>query len=281
MNTHLSILSKTILGACCLLLPGCTLKKAAEPLKPSAFIAHPEHLKSPDNIPFSLFWETEKISSWTFDKIIVEAVRTDLINADEWLYSAGSFVPTRKVYQQRLYELADYIQTALTEELQSQGKTKRKVEIINTFPVTFIPDQLALALAKQSTTKIPQLDSLNPGGRTMLLQVSISEAVFGDPLVYAGLLAVPVPALANLSTAVKAPTLVLEAKFVDQETGEIILEIVDRRFPQVKVVDLNRLFVSSALKELADSFNEDIAELFFRHTGEAISRRSPVSLFPW
>lgn len=246
----------------------------------SSFISDPEQLQTPRDNPFSLFWETAKISTWIFDRIIVEAVRTDLIDSDQWLYSAGSFVPTKEIYQQRVYELADYIQTALTAELIDQAKAKRKVEVVNTFPVTFIPDQLALALQNE-TTPVPAIDPIKPGGRTMLLQVSISEAVFGDPLVYAGLLAVPVPALANLSTAVKSPSLILEAKFIDQATGEVIVEIVDRRFPQIKIVDINRLFVSSALRELADSFNEDVATLFFRHTGEAISHRSPVSLLPW
>ncbi len=147
-------------------------------MQPSSFIFHPEHLETPSDIPFSLYWETAKISTWTFDKIIVEAVRTDLIDTDQWLYSAGSFVPTRDVYQQRVYELADYIQMTLTDELNYQGKSKRKVEIDNTYPVTFIPDKLAVELMNLSAKPIPPLDPVRPGGRTMLLQVSIAEAIF-------------------------------------------------------------------------------------------------------
>jgi len=100
-------------------------------------------------------------------------------------------------------------------------------------------------------------------------------------VLYGALQAVPIPAVANLSTAVKAPSLTVEARLVDQTTGEVVAEVIDRRFPQVKVIDINRLTVSSALHELADSFADDMVKAFYRRPGEVVGSRWAFSLLPW
>jgi hypothetical protein len=259
---------------------GCTVKQAIKPPIPTSFISFPELLRKPTDSPFALAWTSPEVSTWIFDKVVVEAVRTDQLDSDKWLFSAGSFITTRERYRQQVNKLADYIQKSLTERLLKKKKREREVAVIDTVAEIPVPSETRAALAEPPSPIAP-LDPVTPGSRTMLIQISISEATYGDPLIYGGLLAVPVPAIANLSTAVKSPSLTLETMFVDQATGEVVAEVVDRRFPQIKIVDLNRLLGSRALRELSDSYIEDIAELFFRKRGEEISRRSPVSLIPW
>ena len=260
-------------------LSGCTIKKAFESIEPSSFITQPKRLASSDNLPFRKSWVSPEISTKLYSDIIVQAVLSDKLDADEWIFSAGTFVPTQSKYLQRSVSVADYLQDRIVLHLEDKGKAQSvgSVKIEKGIPEN-TNDEYTL---ERFVEPIPLFEPLTRGDRTLSIEVSVSELTFGDPLIYGGLFAVPVPGIANLSSGLKAPSMTIEAKFIDKLTGEVIAEIIDRRFPQVRVLDLHRLLIEQSIKELSNSFAEDIASLFFNEDGETISKRWPVSISPW
>ncbi len=237
-----------------LLLSACTIKDAVESLKPTPFITKPEQLAAPKFTPFDLAWIKPGAESRQYDRLLVQPVKTEYVDPQAWLFSASAFIPSSTVYLKKVSDLAEYIRQEVTEKFEAAASDS-EVEVIEGPAITTL--------------------------HSLLLEISIADVNFGDPVVYGGLLAVPLPGVANLSTAVKSPQITLEARFIDDLTREVVTEIIDRRFPQVKIVDVNRLTVSRAAHELADSFADDLVAAFFRKKGEKIGRRWPFSLVPW
>jgi len=260
----------------------CTAVQVTETVKPSPFITRPELLHKPENTPFDLAWMSSNVGvgSWQYDTLIVKAVRTDDLRTDNWLFRAGTLIPTKDAYLEKVSELAVYIQKTVYDNFENYEKKVGGLHVEKSPPLDPYPNAPTTKSFELTATQ-EVVDTLIPNMRTLVVEISIAEANFGDPIVYGGLLAVPVPGIANLSTAAKSPSLTLEARLVDEQSGQVITELIDRRFPQVKIIDVNRLTISSALNELADSFAEDIVASFYRKTGEKVSKRLPFSLLPW
>lgn len=258
---------------------GCTVKEAIETLRPTSFIEH-EQLAPSKVTPFDLVWVSPNIAASLYDSLVVEAVRTDFVNPDNWIYSAGPFMRSRDAYIDEVNDLAEYMQRTVIRRFRKYPERDPDVLVEQCAPMeTFESELEKLVLPKAVPSD--RIEPVEPEGRALSVQISIAEANFGDPLLYAGLLAVPLPGVANMSTALKAPSLTLEARLVDRDTGELKMVLIDRRFPQVKIVDVNRLTISSALHELADSFAADLVRSFYRKPGHVVGRRWPFSLVPW
>ncbi len=233
---------------------GCTVRKAIEAPEPTSFITKPERLVSPEHTPFTLAWLAGGIDGRQYDELVVRPVRTDFISKDDWIHSASAFIRGEDEYLKRVHELGAYLQQRLESTLAE--KSEPEVSVITE-------------------------EQHQPAQRALVLEISIAEANFGDPVIYGGMLAVPLPAVANLSTAVKSPSLVLEARLVDADTGEIVTELVDRRFPKIKIIDVNRLTVMSAVREMSDEFVDDFVKALYREPDEDIGRGLPFALLPW
>lgn len=259
---------------------GCVVKAAVEPIKSTSFLINGEKLQKPLDTPFDLAWASPDIESREFETVLIRAVRTDLIDPDKWTDSVGTFITSRETYIRKINELADYIQKALTTKFN-----KHEEKGANASVEPGIPFEAASPPPSTAPSKPPGAENLAQlilsVDRTLVVELSISEVNFGDPLLYGGLLAVPVPGVANLSTTLKSSSLTYEARFTDQTSGEVIMELRDRRFPQVKIIDVNRLTVTSALHEIADAFAEDLVASLYRKEGQKIGKHSPFSLLPW
>lgn len=260
---------------------GCTLKTAIETPEPTAFIMRPELLTKPKDLPFDLHWSTPKVSTWLFDTVIIKQVELEQVDENKWGFSAGTFITSKESYIESVFDLSIYLQKSIAKSFidRINNLEARDVRVLEEVPHAYYNTSMKSVLSPD--TPLPLYDPVSPGKRILLVELCLSEITFGDPLLYAGLFAVPVPGIANMSTSIRAPSMVMKARFVDQESGEVFAELVDRRFPQLKPVDLNRLVIGYALEEIADSFADDLARLFFRSRGSSIRKRSPISLLPW
>ena len=267
--------------SCCAVFSGCTVKAAVENLTPTPFITSPNLLHPTELTPFDLAWAAPDITTHEYDTVVIEAVRVDMVDPENWLSSASSFLRSKDVYIEKINELAEYTQAAVAKEYENFNKDGIKVIVEKGAPIDSTPQAKQTAKIKSAAAAAEPLRDLLPRSGTLVVNISIAEANFGDPVVYGGLLAVPVPGAANLSTAVKSPSITLEARLTDQKTGEVLAELIDRRFPQAKIVDVNRLTVSSALRELVDSFADDLVASTFRKQDEKVRKRLPFSLIPW
>ena len=203
-----------------------------------------------------------------------------MLNGENWIFSSSAFIRSKENYTERVNELADYIQKAVIKEFENSEKAPPDMEISKGIP--FQPSLSEVPLpGPTSPEKDQKMESIEPPVQNLELQISIAEVCFGDPVLYGGLLAVPFPAAANLSTVARSPILILEARLEDSETGETIGELLDRRFPRIKIIDVNRLTVDSAVHEMSDSFAHDLVASFFRKRGQKVSRPFPFKLIPW
>jgi hypothetical protein len=264
-----------------LVIQGCTIKAAINTPEISPFISRPELLTSYPELPFDLFWSEAEVSTWLFDTIIIQQVRFDDVDENDWIFSTGTFIRSKKSYLDRVFDLSTYLHKSVAQAFRNRAEmlNERKLRVSEEAPQIYYNRSLESVFFPASP--LPLYDPVSQENRVLLVQVSLSEVTFGEPLLYAGMFAVPVPGIANMSTSIRSPSLIMKARFVDKESGQVIAELIDRRFPQLKLVDLNRMVIGYALQEIADSFADDLALLFFRQRGEAIRRRSPISLLPW
>lgn len=264
------------------LLSACTVKSALETPRPTPFLSRPELLQKPAFTPFALAWRSPEVQTYQYDVLVVQAVRTDQVDLGNWVFSTSSLIPTEAMYQQKLHALADYIQKAVTDRFEEESDEHDEKGGLREVQQGVAVEKLPPAFPLPSPPPANQhVETIEPPHKTLELQLSVSDANFGDPILYGGLLAAPVPGVANLSSAVKAPSLTIEAKFIDSDTGKVVAELIDRRFPPVKPVDLNRLTVSSPLHKIADGFADDLVRSFYRKPGQRVGRRLPFSLIPW
>jgi hypothetical protein len=265
-------------AAALLLCSSCTVKEAVEPLKPTGFLEHAELLEQPKYTPFDLAWKQPETSGRLYDTLLIEAVRTDQVDQTRWIYSAGTLLRSNDAYIAEVTELADYIQKSVAKRFERHSRAEATATVERGIPFQPVRNQLS-----PDAADVPAEIAAIPGAvdRKLSVQISIAAVDFGDPLVYGGLLAVPVPGVANLSTAARSPVLTLEARFRDLQTGEVVAELLDRRFPQLKIVDVNRLTLTSALHEIADSFADDLVASLYREPTQKIDKRWPFSLLPW
>ena len=82
------------------------MKQAVEYPQPTSFIEYPEKLSKPKYTPFDRAWIAPNIRRSSYDSLVVDAVRSDLVNYDSWIFSAGTFIPTRTIYMELVTELA-------------------------------------------------------------------------------------------------------------------------------------------------------------------------------
>ncbi len=258
---------------------GCTVKAALEPIKSTSFLSDRERLEKPRDTPFDLAWAIADIESREFDTVLIQPVRTDQINGDDWIYSASTFITSREAYLRRVNELADKIQKVLIKKFDKHEKEGLDTVVEQGIPFESAPVPSVIPPDPAELENLGQ--PVSTADRTLIIELSLSEVNFGDPLLYGGLLAVPLPGVANLSTTVKSPSLGIEARFSEQASGEIIMELSDRRFPQLKIIDANRLTVTRALHEMAKEFADDLVASLYRKEGQKIGKRFPFSLLPW
>ncbi len=269
---------------------GCTLHEALEPPTATSFIQAPELLEKPKQTPFSLAWMAPGMKNNEYNRIVVAAVRSNEANPENWIYSSSALLRSKESYLDLVNELAEYIQKEVTKEFEEYPRKPISTEI--TSGIAFEPAVQNLPI-QIPDERNPSLENPTDGSegtpavtdilheRTLEVRISIAQVDFGDPILYGGLFAVPIPAAANLSTAARSPSMTLEARLVDSETQQAVAELVDRRFPRIKALDLNRLTVVSAVHEMADSFAADLVASFYRKKGQKVRRRFPVTLIPW
>lgn len=265
-----------------LLFSGCTIRAAIQTPEPTAFIQSPELLERPKYTPFSLAWISQEIPNREYTTVIVSAVRSDMVDSANWINSSSTFLRSRESYVDRLHDLAEYTQSAVQKALVKFDSKPEDTMV--TSGIAFEPAVAALPIPTPTSFPLeaePRLDSLASHENSLEIQISIAEVCFGDPVLYGGLLFVPVPAAANLSTAARSASLTLEARFIDGNSNVAVGELIDRRFPRIKAIDLNRLTVDSAVHEMADSFAEDLVRSIYRKEKQKVKGHFPFTLIPW
>ena len=84
----------------------------------------------------------------------------------------------------------------------------------------------------------------------MVVEIALTELEFSHPLARAGSLVAPVPGAGSALSSISDPHVAFAMRVTDASTGELLFTAADRRFAPTRIIDLNKLTVSSSVREI-------------------------------
>ena len=230
-------------------LSGCAIKERTEPVA-STFIEEAPIESKVDGIPFLHSWIAPHDQPLPYKSICIKPVRTDLIPNEMWRQSKGLAVSSEEEFQKDAVVIARYFRIRLISELNTT-QTKR-------FAIVDTPDK----------------DSL-------VLEIAITELVLSEPLIRAAALAAPFPGVDLALSAISDPYVSFAARFTSQEGSKLIATVADRRFPPIRLIDLNKLRARSSAREIIANWAKQLAQAIQLDEFEKVQRNSWFSILPW
>ncbi|MES2709061.1 MAG: DUF3313 family protein [Verrucomicrobiota bacterium] len=243
MKRHITFqagLSAAAVILCCV-LSGCATEKLVRNAKPTAFL---EASGTPmtgkiARLPFDHAWREAGLDTARYSRLVIRPVTLNHLRTEQWKESASAEITSRERYVEHARELAAYWNQSLNRSFRGPG-------------------------AHLELTGNPAL----PG--TLVLEIALTEVVFGHPGTYAASYAVPFGGVAE--SAMFSPTVAFEARVRDAATGKIVATAADRRGTRMKIVDFNRLTISKPNKEICDEWAVQLMEAFNREMFPKVKR---------
>lgn len=246
-----SLIKYKVLLSLMLALVGCALGRRMGDIEPTAFLQQtPADLQHKiESLPFDKSWIDESIDFSTFNSIIIAPVTLDFLRKDSWVPSSSFVIKNEKDFLTEAEILAKFA----TEKLSQEFSVKES----NRFTV-----------AQQ------------PGPHTLVLEVAMTEIVFGKPAASAGALIAPIPGASQVMSTVTDPSVAFEVKIKESVNGKVVATALDREFPTARIVNFNKLTATSACREVVENFSELLFQSFNKDKLAKV-RRSRFSLVPW
>ena len=230
-------------------LSGCAIKERADPVA-STFIDDVPLESKVDGIPFLQSWIVPHEQALPYKSIYIKPVRTDLIPKDMWRQSKGLAVSSEEEFQKDAAVIARYFRIRLISELNNM-QTKR-------FAIVDTPDN----------------DSL-------VLEIAITELVLSEPIVRAAALAVPFPGVDLALSTISDPHVSFAARFTSHRESKLVATVADRRFPPIRLIDLNKLRARSSAREIIANWARQLAQAIQLDEFKKVQRNSWFSILPW
>ena len=129
------------------------------------------------------------------------------------------------------------------------------------------------------------LVGFRPGPRTLSLELAITELVPAKAVLGAVGLVAPAAGQAAIGAGSKVaagrPSVAIEGRVTDSQTGEVLMMFADREERQVRVVDLKSVTWWGHAKPIIDDWARQCAELANTPSSHKVSDRSKFTLMPW
>ena len=212
---------------------GCSAARKLEPAPPTEFLNIPgvDRQGTLENLPFDHAWVAEDFNEKQYSKIIVSPVSTAYLTEKNQLESTSVFVPTKEAYDEEVKLLAEF--TALAFRKAFSEDPDKRMQVVE-----------------------------EPGPGTLLLEIALTQVIFGHPGAYAGSFASPLPGTGAIAAAITQPTVAFEARLKDAETGRILATAADRRTPAIRIVDFNQLTAVSPCRDIVDTWADLMVDVF-------------------
>ena len=228
---------------------GCSAKKRIADLEPT-FLEDVDIQSKVDNLPFQHAWFDPDSNGNSYHSIFIKPVSVDRLTVDQWIRSNNAIITSKEDYITEAKEIAIYFHEQLVEQLKS------------------------LARSKWTILEQPNKDCL-------IVEIALTELEFSHPVTRAAALLVPVPGTGAAVGAVSDPHVAFAARISDAGSGKLLGTFADRKFPPARIIDLNKLTVSSAPREVVAIWSELIAEAFSKGRYVKTEGSSKFSLKPW
>jgi hypothetical protein len=238
----------------CLLLlsfaaTGCAIKERTEPVIPTFLDGAPVE-SSIKEVPFMHAWIAPYAKEHSFKSVYIKPIRTDLLKKSEWEKSRGLAVSTKEEFDKSAALLARYFRIKLLSELKKIEKPR--------FEVVESPNQASL-----------------------VAEIALTELALSEPIIRAAALAVPFPGVDQALSTVSDPHVAFAARFTNFDGTKLIATAADRRFPPIRIIDLNKLRATSSAREIVSQWSLEMAESIQFDELTKVPRASLFSLMPW
>jgi hypothetical protein len=251
---YLELLAKKITcAAVCLPLlvcGGCSLQQRTAPL-PTTFLEDVDISEELETVPFQHAQIVpDDDSPKTYSSVFVQPIRTDLIPKDSWRQSSSLFLRTEDAYNLEVQGLADFFYQQILDELQKVPNKR--------FNVVSIPTDT-----------------------TIVAEIALTDVEFSHPVTRAAALAAPLPGVDLALSAFTDPHLSFAVRFTDGKTRKLLASAADRRFPPFRIIDLNKLTITSSAREIVKMWARELAEAIQTDRLTKVERSSWFSILPW
>lgn len=229
---------------------GCSLQERTAPL-PTTFLEDVDTNEQLETVPFQHAWiAPDGDNQKTYDSVFVKPIRTDLIPKDAWHRSSSLFLRTEDAYNLEVQGLADFFYQRLVEELQKSPQ--KRFEVVTT-----------------------------PRNSSIIVEVALTDVEFSHPVTRAAALAAPLPGVDVALSAFTDPHLTFAVRFTDAATHKLLATTADRRFPPFRIIDLNKLTITSSAREISTMWSRELAEAIQSDRMTKVERSSWFSILPW
>lgn len=236
---------------CLLVLSGCAAKSRFSGIS-SPYLSDVDTTKKIKNLPFdhSWVWATD-LKPTDYTAVYVKPVRIDTLSEESWLNSMSPLITSREDFLTKAKAVADYFHEQFIEQYNA------------------IPDH-----------RYKMVNA--PGPKVMTVELVLTELEFGHPAAVAGTWAVPVPGAGAALSTVTEPHAAFALRVTDSRTGKLLATAADRKFPPMRIVDVNKFTISSSIREICSNWGGELADgLHQGRFGKEVERRGRFSILPW
>jgi hypothetical protein len=241
--------SIAILLVLCAAVTGCSLKERADPISPIFLDGVPIESKL-KQMPFDHSWLAPNRKKFSLHSVYIKPVRTDLLPEEEWKRSRGLAVTSKEEFDKIAQLLARYFRIRLLGELKRVPNPR--FEVVD-------------AAQKDSAT----------------VEIALTELVLSEPVVRGLGLAAPVPGVDLALSTISDPHAAFAVRVTAPDGKTLLGTAADRRFPPLRVIDLNKLKATSSAREIISDWSRELAESIQTDELTAVERTSWWSLWLW
>ena len=227
----------------------CTAAKRVVPID-KTFLEDVDTSQQVKGLPFDHSWvKRSEANKENYNGVFFRPVRTDLLPSGAWVNSGSAWITSQEDYDAAAKEIAQYFTGRLRDEIKYAEK-----------PWIGLEDE--------------------PGPGTLVVEIALTELEFSHPVGRAAALAAPVPGTGAAMSAITDPHVAFAARIYDGTTGELLATVGDRKFPPLRIVDLNKLTVKSSPREICALWAKSIADSFNRKGFTEVEEKR-FTLVPW
>jgi hypothetical protein len=232
-----------------LTLVACAVQERTDPVVATFLEGAPRESTIAD-IPFLHAWIAPQQTPIPYTSIYVKPVRTDLIPKDMWLRSRGIAVSSEDEFKKDSDIIARYFRIRLLSELKATSS--KRFDVIDT-----------------------------PDDRSLVLEIAITELVLSEPIIRAAALAVPFPGVDLALSTITDPHVSFAARFTSADGKKLIATAADRRFPPIRLIDLNKLRARSSAREIIAHWARQLAQAIQLNEFKKVEGNTWFAILPW
>jgi len=238
-----------LIALTCISICGCSVKERTDPIT-TVFLDGAPVESTIKEIPFKHAWLAPREKPLKLTSVFVKPIRTDLLPSEEWQRSKGLAVSSREQFDKSAAVLARYFRIRMIGEL-------KRIEN----PRFEVADE--------------------PNDSSLIVEIALTELVLSEPIIRAAALAAPLPGVDVALSAISDPHVAFAARLTNSDGSVLVATAADRRFPPVRLIDLNKLRATSSAREIIADWAQELSESIQLEEITKVSRPWAFSLLPW